>query len=353
MAATLERQLSRRRMTLRIDAILPLELSAKTPTLAVTPAPIGKPNGPGLWHVKGMQFPPYFQQVRNALIRSGHSTATASQITWGAIRRWARGGGNVHPEVRAAARSALASIAGKEARAHAQHATHEHTTLRDQLILREFARSGSDSATSDSTIPAKWGARKLELADPYHGAPGSGHGGQFVSASQQGSGSPTGKGKPPIKQPGGGPPAVSPQQKKKLLAEAAADDAKALALRQEAAKINQQITALSALIAQEQKALATSATGKTGAGAGTGTAAGKGTQTASAKGTTTRSAASLKASATASKTAKATIAAGGRKAVLAQHQQQVKQLTALRNQLLQHAAVLSAQAASLRQQANG
>ena len=326
MADTLERRLSRRRMSRRIDEILPLELSAKTPTLAVTPAPIGKPNGPGLWHVKGMQFPPYFQNVRNALIRNGHSVATASQITWGAIRRWARGGGNVHPEVRAAAREALASIAGKEARAHLQSA-HEHTTLRDQRALREFARSGNT----------------LELADPYHGASGSGHGGQFVSASQQGSGGATASS--PAKRAGTSPPTISPQQKQKLLAKAAADEALAQRLRLEAAKINKQIVALSVLIAQEQKALATSSKGTTAAGAGT--------KTATAKGTTTKSAASLKASATASRTAKATTKAGGTKAQLATHQQQVKQLTAMRNQLLQHATQLDKAAANLRQMANG
>ena len=97
-----------------------IELSKKTPMLERTPAPIGDPNGPGLWHVKGMQMPPYFQQVRNALIRSGHSVAGASAITWGAMRKWAAGGGNVHPEVRKAAADTLAKLKVKEAVAHAQ-----------------------------------------------------------------------------------------------------------------------------------------------------------------------------------------------------------------------------------------
>lgn len=94
-------------------------MSDQTARLAVTPAPAGKPGGPGLWRVKGMALPPYFEQVRNALIRSGKTPAEAYAITWGAIRRWARGGGKAHPEVVAAAQAALADLAAKSARAHA------------------------------------------------------------------------------------------------------------------------------------------------------------------------------------------------------------------------------------------
>src|SRR6185437_4237586 len=222
-------------MARRVNQLLPLELSAQTPRLAVEPHSIGKPGGPGLWRVKGMGFPPYFQNVRNALIRNGHSTADASRITWGAIRRWARGGGHVHPEVRSAARSALATIADKEARAHAQHASKEHTvSIADQLILRQFA-------------------------NPYHGGAGSGHGGQFVSAGNAGGGGTAAK--PMVKTASTAKPAanqpkpISPKQRNTYLKEAAAASAKAKALRQQAAQINRQIAALAALIAVEQKAL--------------------------------------------------------------------------------------------------
>lgn len=332
MAVSLEHKLARRRMLRRVDEVLPLELSAKTPTLAVTPAPIGKPNGPGLWHVKGMEFPPYFQNVRNALKRNGHSTADASRITWGAIRRWARGGGHVHPEVRSAARAALASIAGKEARAHAQH---EHVvSITDQLTLRQFA-------------------------NPYHGGAGGGHGGQFVSAGNTGGGAapaaktpakPTGTAKQQPNQP----KPISAQQRKKYLAQAAADHAKAQSLRQQAAQINRMIAALGALIAVEQKALAVSASGKTTSGTGTSTGSGKGTSTtSSAKGTTTSSA-SAKASATASKTASATAkATSASHSMLAQNKAQMKQLTAKRDQLVSQANQLDQQAQNYTKLAGG
>ncbi|HEV2174254.1 MAG TPA: hypothetical protein VGR71_11840 [Nitrospira sp.] len=326
MAATLEHRLARRRVFHRIDAILPLDLSKQTPMLEVRPGPIGKTGGPGLWHVKGMGFPPYFQNVRNALIRNGHSTATASQITWGAIRRWARGGGNVHPEVRTAAKRALASIAGKEARAHAQSATRSYTTLRDQLTLREFSRSGC----------------AVELADPYHSSVG-----RFTSAGNQGSAAPK---QPTATQPGTAkspPPTISPQQKAKLLAQAAADQAKAQLLRQEAAKINKQIAALTALIAQQQKFLATSATGKTATGTGTATTgAAAGTQTKTPSATQTPAQAAAQSAYFQSHpfpTQKA----------LAQNQAQLKQLTATRDALIHQAAQLDQQAQNLIRMANG
>ena len=67
-------------------------------------------------------LPPYFENIRNALIRSGHPPAEAYEITWGAIRRWAHGGGKVHPEVVAAAQAALASLKVKAGIAHSSHA---------------------------------------------------------------------------------------------------------------------------------------------------------------------------------------------------------------------------------------
>lgn len=330
MTAMLERERARRLLSERLDEILPLELSAETPMLTVRPGPIGKPDGPGLWRVKGMGFPPYFQNVRNALIRNGHSTKDASKITWGAIRRWSRGGGKVHPEVRAAARAALASIAGKEARAHAQSA-HEHViSVSDQLILREFA-------------------------NPYHGAAGSGKGGQFVAGQTSGSApaaktAGTAKAKPAPNQP----KPISTAQKNAYLKQAGAYSAKAQALRQQAAQINHMIAALASLIAQEQKALAISSSGKTAAGAGTSTGSGSGTKTAAAKGTKT--AASAKASATASATAKATAKAGSSsslRTMLDSNKAQMKQLVAKRDALVNSANKMDQQAARFTRLANG
>jgi hypothetical protein len=84
-----------------------VEKSAETPSLAAHHAPIGRA---GIWHSKNppLQFPAYYQNVRNALIRAGHSESEAHAIALNALRRWAAGGGHVHDEVRQAARNALA-----------------------------------------------------------------------------------------------------------------------------------------------------------------------------------------------------------------------------------------------------
>jgi 2'-5' RNA ligase len=149
-----------------------VNLSADTARLAVTPSPAGKPGGPGLYHVKGMSLPPYFQHVRDALIRSGHPPAVAYAITWGAIRRWARGGGKAHPEVVAAAQAALADLAAKSAVAHA----HANET------------GGAVSLT--------WNGHAIDLATvdlggymPPHVPAGSPKGGQFGTTSGKGASS--------------------------------------------------------------------------------------------------------------------------------------------------------------------
>jgi 8-oxo-dGTP pyrophosphatase MutT (NUDIX family) len=81
--------------------------SAQTPELATHHAPIGHE---GVWGSKNppLQYPPYLQNVRNALIQDGHSEAEAHELAIGALRRWAAGEGNVHPEVQQASRDALA-----------------------------------------------------------------------------------------------------------------------------------------------------------------------------------------------------------------------------------------------------
>lgn len=100
-----------------------VELSARTAMLEKTPAPRGKPGGPGLYNVKGMGHTAYEQQIVKALIeKRGMAPGKAYAIARAAIRRWSRGGGHVHPEVRAAAGKAEAGELEKQARAKAKAA---------------------------------------------------------------------------------------------------------------------------------------------------------------------------------------------------------------------------------------
>jgi hypothetical protein len=85
-----------------------LSESEKTAALAVTPHPLGKPGGPGLWHHKGLMLPPYVQNVARGIMKSGRPKSMAIAAAIGTVKRWARGGGDVSPEVRAAAAKAVA-----------------------------------------------------------------------------------------------------------------------------------------------------------------------------------------------------------------------------------------------------
>jgi hypothetical protein len=148
----------------RTDRLLPLatELSARTAMLERTPAPRGRPGGPGLYDVKGLGHTAYLQQIVKALIdKRGMEPGKAYAIARGAIRKWMRGGGHVHPEVRAAAGRAEAGELAKQARAHA-HA----------IGPWEVADSLIELAT-------------IELYNPYHAQPGPG-GGRFTSAQGAG-----------------------------------------------------------------------------------------------------------------------------------------------------------------------
>ena len=116
-----------------------VELSAKTAALEVTPAPRGKPGGPGLYDVKDLQHTPYFQNVVKALIeKRGMPPGKAYAIAYGALRKWSRGGGHVHGEVRAAATGALA---GEKAKGAMAKAIHGHATSRDEAAVELARRS--------------------------------------------------------------------------------------------------------------------------------------------------------------------------------------------------------------------
>lgn len=162
-----------KRRTAAAQFSTPVELSAKTGALASTPHPFGKPGGPGLWHQKGMELPPYIQNIAHALLRTGRAKdlGQAIAIARGATKRWAAGGGHVHPEVRAASAATSADWDAKRARAHA------HANIYRALELTGTAAG----AAKDQRVPA---------GQPGGGTFGSGSGsgqgqGQKPTAHQQ------------------------------------------------------------------------------------------------------------------------------------------------------------------------
>ena len=177
------------------DLAFVVELSARTAQLEVTPAPRGKPGGPGLYDVKGLSHVPYFQQVVKALIeKRGMPPGKAYAIAYGALRKWRAGGGHTHPEVRAAATGALA---GEKAKGAMAKAIHGHATTWDDIggridLAAAAAVPGQQIAAGQPATAAKQPPSPAKSANataqPRVGA-GSPAGGQFAPAGSGGSSS--------------------------------------------------------------------------------------------------------------------------------------------------------------------
>jgi hypothetical protein len=198
-----------------------IELSTQTGRLAATPAPRGRPGGPGLYDVKGMGHTAYLQQIVKALIRKrGMPPDKAYAIARGAIRRWASGGGKVHPEVRAAA---TAAESGELARQRQAKSDHEHTADSWAGVF-DLVGTAAGAALDPRTVT-----------------------GQFGAGGQQ----------PP---PAAAPAASPAEKKRQLLAQAAADRQKARDLAKQLAVLVAASKATTKTTAQATKA---GATGKT------------------------------------------------------------------------------------------
>lgn len=108
-------------------------------------------------------MPRYIRIVRNGLMKHGHSESSATRLAIGAIKRWAAGGGDVSPKVRAAAQKALAEWEAMKKRAHAKGI--------DLTGMESKAQPKDDQSTSDNDDFNKKHPR---------GKPGTSQGGKFV-----------------------------------------------------------------------------------------------------------------------------------------------------------------------------
>lgn len=111
---------------------MPVELSEKTAGYSVTHAPLGTQ---GLWKHQGWQLPAYIQNLARGIMKSGKTRTEAIQIAIGTAKRWAAGGGNVHPEVRAAAAKAIAQWEAEKAAAHGGSSKTTKMSHDDRLVL--------------------------------------------------------------------------------------------------------------------------------------------------------------------------------------------------------------------------
>lgn len=98
-----------------------LEESAKTAGYSVTPHPFSTSKTSN-WVARAGGLPAYITNVAHGLLKSGRSESQAIQMAVGIVKRWAKGGGKVSAEVRAAAAKAVAEWEALKTKSHAKAA---------------------------------------------------------------------------------------------------------------------------------------------------------------------------------------------------------------------------------------
>jgi hypothetical protein len=106
---------------------LVVKLTPRTPEASTVPEPTVPPGGPGLFHIKGRELPPYVQHLWHHLAAK-YGKHKAYGMAVGIVKKWAAGvnpGGKhptkTHPDVRAAAQKNVAEWEKDKADAHEEH----------------------------------------------------------------------------------------------------------------------------------------------------------------------------------------------------------------------------------------
>lgn len=115
---------------------LVVKLTPRTPEASTVPEPTVPPGGPGLFHIKGRELPPYIQHLWHHLAPK-YGKHRAYGMAVGIVKKWAAGvnpggfrtksgkGKRTHADVRAAAARNVAMWEKDKADAHAQSARRE------------------------------------------------------------------------------------------------------------------------------------------------------------------------------------------------------------------------------------
>ena len=154
-------------------------MTAKTAEASTVHEPLGKPTGPGLWHHKGMQLPPYIQHVAHHLVAE-HGESRAIEMAVGIVKNWAEGhdghGNAVHPDVQAAAAKNIAEWEALKARAskvrrsavtvaeRAEMSTSSINDLPDSAFA--YIEPGGSKDSSGKTVPRS--LRHFPVHDAAH-----------------------------------------------------------------------------------------------------------------------------------------------------------------------------------------
>ena len=139
--------------------------------MALTHEPIGKPGGPGVWGMKGKQYPAYFQHIRNDLMEGGTPEGEAHRLAWGILRNFAAGhdgkGNRVSAETQAKAVTAMTEMKKLEGEAKASRAVITAQSA-DDLPDSAFAyvEPGGSKDSGGRTVPRS--LRHFPIPDAAH-----------------------------------------------------------------------------------------------------------------------------------------------------------------------------------------
>lgn len=123
-----------------------VKLTPRTPEASTVPKPTRPPGGPGLFHIKGRELPPYIQHLWHHL-KDEYGPEKAYRVAVGVVEKWAKGihpggrkgkggkQGRVHPDVQAAAAKNVAQWEQDRADAHRQSREHERGKVKATVAL--------------------------------------------------------------------------------------------------------------------------------------------------------------------------------------------------------------------------
>jgi hypothetical protein len=133
-----------------------VKFTPRTPEASTVPQPTVPPGGPGLFHVKGLELPPYVQHLYKHLV-GRYGKHGAYRVAVGVVKKWAAGvnpGGKhptkTHPDVRAAAGRNVALWEKDKAASHEHSAAREAKTAAGDVEGLELAAM----ATAPGARPA-------------------------------------------------------------------------------------------------------------------------------------------------------------------------------------------------------
>lgn len=142
-----------------------VKFTPRTPEASTVPQPTVPPGGPGLFHVKGLELPPYVQHLYKHLV-GRYGKHGAYRVAVGVVKKWAAGvnpGGKhptkTHPDVRAAAAKNVTEWEKDKAAAHAQSASREAKASAGEVEGLHLAAAATAPGARPVTLPAAPGGR--------------------------------------------------------------------------------------------------------------------------------------------------------------------------------------------------